>query len=71
MFAAALLALASGVVEAVSLPRNGVRLMVGVVMLVLAGGYVAIGCNVRKSPLVLSVAGLVDERILPGVFGGW
>ena len=60
MFAAALLALASGVVE----------LVVGIVMLVLAGGYVAIGCNVRKSPLVLSVAGLVVSAFfLSGVFG--
>ena len=66
MFAAALLALASGVVELV----NGVRLVVGIVMLVLAGGYVAIGCNVRKSPLVLSVAGLVVSAFfLSGVFG--
>ena len=59
MFAAALLALASGV-----------GLVVGIVMLVLAGGYVAIGCNVRKSPLVLSVAGLVVSAFfLSGVFG--
>ena len=43
MFAAALLALASGVVELVNAQGNGVRLMVGIVMLVLAGGYVAIG----------------------------
>ena len=49
---------------------NGVRLVVGIVMLVLAGGYVAIGCNVRKSPLVLSVAGLVVSAFfLSGVFG--
>ena len=47
-----------------------VRLVVGIVMLVLAGGYVAIGCNVRKSPLVLSVAGLVVSAFfLSGVFG--
>ena len=66
MFAAALLALASGVVELV----NGERLVVGIVMLVLAGGYVAIGCNVRKSPLMLSVAGLVVSAFfLSGVFG--
>ena len=70
MFAAALLALASGVVELVNAQGNGVRLMVGIVMLVLAGGYVAIGCNVRKSPLVLSVAGLVVSAFfLSGVFG--
>ena len=32
--------------------------------------YVAIGCNVRKSPLVLSVAGLVVSAFfLSGVFG--
>ena len=69
-FAAALLALASGVVELVNAQGNGVRLMVGIVMLVLAGGYVAIGCNVRKSPLVLSVAGLVVSAFfLSGVFG--
>lgn len=68
--AAALLALASGVVELVNAQGNGVRLMVGIVMLVLAGGYVAIGCNVRKSPLVLSVAGLVVSAFfLSGVFG--
>ena len=67
---AALLALASGVVELVNAQGNGVRLMVGIVMLVLAGGYVAIGCNVRKSPLVLSVAGLVVSAFfLSGVFG--
>ena len=65
MFAAALLALASGVVELVNAQGNGVRLVVGIVMLVLAGGYVAIGCNVRKSPLVLSVAGLVVSAIFP------
>ncbi|CUO18927.1 Uncharacterised protein [Alistipes finegoldii] len=70
MFAAALLALASGVVELVNAQGNGVRLVVGIVMLVLAGGYVAIGCNVRKSPLVLSVAGLVVSAFfLSGVFG--
>ena len=70
MVAAALLALASGVVELVNAQGNGVRLMVGIVMLVLAGGYVAIGCNVRKSPLVLSVAGLVVSAFfLSGVFG--
>ena len=70
MSAAALLALASGVVELVNAQGNGVRLMVGIVMLVLAGGYVAIGCNVRKSPLVLSVAGLVVSAFfLSGVFG--
>lgn len=70
MFAVALLALASGVVELVNAQGNGVRLMVGIVMLVLAGGYVAIGCNVRKSPLVLSVAGLVVSAFfLSGVFG--
>ena len=67
MFAAALLALASGVVELVN---AGERLVVGIVMLVLAGGYVAIGCNVRKSPLMLSVAGLVVSAFfLSGVFG--
>ena len=67
MFAAALLALASGVVELVNAQGNGVRLVVGIVMLVLAGGYVAI---VRKSPLVLSVAGLVVSAFfLSGVFG--
>ena len=67
---AALLALASGVVELVNAQGNGVRLVVGIVMLVLAGGYVAIGCNVRKSPLVLSVAGLVVSAFfLSGVFG--
>ena len=61
MFAAALLALASGVVELVNAQGNGVRLVVG---------YVAIGCNVRKSPLVLSVAGLVVSAFfLSGVFG--
>ena len=61
---------ASGVVELVNAQGNGVRLMVGIVMLVLAGGYVAIGCNVRKSPLVLSVAGLVVSAFfLSGVFG--
>ena len=65
MFAAALLALASGVVELVNAQGNGVRLVVGIVMLVLAGG-----CNVRKSPLVLSVAGLVVSAFfLSGVFG--
>ena len=70
MFAAALLALASGVVELVNAQGNGERLVVGIVMLVLAGGYVAIGCNVRKSPLVLSVAGLVVSAFfLSGVFG--
>ena len=64
MFAAALLALASGVVELVNAQGNGVRLVVGIVMLVLAGGYV------RKSPLVLSVAGLVVSAFfLSGVFG--
>ena len=63
-------ALASGVVELVNAQGNGVRLVVGIVMLVLAGGYVAIGCNVRKSPLVLSVAGLVVSAFfLSGVFG--
>ena len=36
MFAAALLALASGVVELVNAQGNGVRLVVGIVMLVLA-----------------------------------
>lgn len=70
MFAAALLALASGVVELVNAQGNGERLVVGIVMLVLAGGYVAIGCNVRKSPLMLSVAGLVVSAFfLSGVFG--
>ena len=69
MFAAALLALASGVVELVNAQGNE-RLVVGIVMLVLAGGYVAIGCNVRKSPLMLSVAGLVVSAFfLSGVFG--
>lgn len=70
MFAAALLALAGGVVELLNAQGSGVRLMVGVVMLVLAGGYVAIACNVRRSPLVLSVAGLVMSAFfLSGVFG--
>ena len=70
MIAAALLALASGVVELVNAQGNGERLVVGIVMLVLAGGYVAIGCNVRKSPLMLSVAGLVVSAFfLSGVFG--
>ena len=64
MFAAALLALASGG-RTGQRPGNGVRLVVGIVMLVLAGGYVAIGCNVRKSPLVLSVAGLVVSAFFP------
>ena len=65
-----LLALASGVVELVNAQGNGERLVVGIVMLVLAGGYVAIGCNVRKSPLMLSVAGLVVSAFfLSGVFG--
>ena len=64
MFAAALLALASGVVELVNAQGNGERLVVGIVMLVLAGGYVAIGCNVRKSPLMLSVAGLVIAGVM-------
>ena len=64
MFAAALLALASGVVELVNAQGNGVRLMVGIVMLVLAGGYVAIGCNVRKSPGLV-----VSAFFLSGVFG--
>ena len=70
MLAAALLALASGVVELVNAQGDGERLVVGIVMLVLAGGYVAIGCNVRKSPLMLSVAGLVVSAFfLSGVFG--
>lgn len=70
MFAAALLALAGGVIELLNVQGSGVRLVVGVVMLVLAGGYVAIACNVRRSPLVLSVAGLVvSVFFLSGVFG--
>ena len=70
MFAAALLALASGVVELVNAQGNGERLVVGIVMLVLAGGYVAIGCNVRKSPLMLSVAGLVVSAFFGVVIAG-
>ena len=72
MFAAALLALASGVVELVNAQGNGVRLMVGIVMLVLAGGYVAyvfIDYH-RIGDQMLSVAGLVVSAFfLSGVFG--
>lgn len=70
MFAAALLALASGVVELVNARGDNTRLAVGILMLLLASGYVAVGCNIRKSPLVLSVAGLVVGALfLRGVFG--
>ncbi|MFR6633897.1 MAG: hypothetical protein ACLUQ6_01570 [Alistipes onderdonkii] len=65
MFAAALLALASGVVELVNAQGNGVRLVVGIVMLVLAGGYVAIGCNVRQIPAGAFGCGAGRERIFP------
>ena len=41
MFAAALLALASGVVELVNAQGNGERLVVGIVMLVLAGMWLS------------------------------
>lgn len=70
MFAAALLAFASAVIELVNAQGDNTRLTVGILMLVLAGGYVAVGCNIRKSPLVLSVAGLVVSAFfLSGVFG--
>lgn len=70
MFAAALLALAGGVVELLGAQGSGMALTVGCLMLVLAGGYVAIGCNIKKSPLALSAAGLVmGAFFLRGVFG--
>lgn len=70
MFAAALLAFAGGLVELLNAQGNGVRLMIGGLMLVLAGGYVAVGCNIKKAPLALSVAGLVmGAFFLRGVFG--
>lgn len=70
LFAAALLAGANGVVELLKAQGDGVRLMVGCTMLLLAVGYVAVGLNIKKSPLALSVVGLVMAAFfLSGVFG--
>lgn len=70
MFTAALLAAASGVIELANASGNGVRLMVGVVMFILAAGYAAVACTIRRAPLALSVVGLVTGVFfMNGVFG--
>lgn len=71
MFTAALLAAASCVIELTNASGNGVRLMVGVVMFILAAGYAAIACTIRRAPLALSVVGLVTGAFfMNGVFWG-
>lgn len=70
MFAAALLSLAGGAIELVNAQGDVVSLAVGVLMLLLAGGYVAAACNIRRSPLTFSVAGLVAGLpLMRGMFG--
>lgn len=70
MFAAALLSLAGGGIELINAQGDVVSLAVGVLMLLLAGGYVAAACNIRRSPLAFSVAGLVGGLLfLRGMFG--
>ena len=69
MFAAALLALASGVVELVNAQGNGVRLVVGIVMLVLAGGYVAIGLSLIHISRAAAQKRLAEVRkVFPDAF---
>lgn len=65
MFAAAFFALLNGVVL-LTRAQSGLMLALGIFMVVLAGGYVALGLLVRKAPLVLSIVGLVLSLFFVG-----
>lgn len=70
LFAAALLSLVSAVIELVNAQGDGMGLALGGAMLLLTGGYAVLAFRLRKSPLILCVAGLVMSLLsLSSVLG--